>query len=650
MKKILPIVLVVTLLSMGFNTFAYPEFNYGINEIRETISFSKLVIKDAKDQSYAIIDLNESTSILTKTGEPSLPIVSKQYIFPSGTKIRKVDVTYYGETKNIIEKKILPAPSPIPILANENIEIKEYVEKQDVYSANETYPKKHFEYNLYAGLNNKNHVLILNLRCFPIKYIPKNNTIYTAEAVDIKLEYSWPENPIVYPDKFDLVIIAPQKFSFQLQPLIKHKNHIGLNTIFKTTEEIYNEYEGRDNPEKIKLYIKHAVENLGINYVLLVGGLKSSIWAIPRDDKNQGNSHWYVPVRYTNLCEDNGIFDPGFISDLYYADIFKVVENNTVFEDWDSNRNSIFGEWEGDNVDLIDLYPDVYVGRLACRNTFEVKIMVDKIIKYESTPADSSWFKKMILVGGDSHYDPSSDYIEGEMVCNKAFSYMSNFTPIKLYASNREHRIGLTPTPNNISGEISKGAGFILLDGHGNPASWNTHWHGQHSWDNTPGGIAINRFPILSNKEKLPITIIGGCHNSQFNVSFFTTLLNKPHMWTYGVPVPECFSWWLTRKIGGGSIATIGSTGLGYGYVGNNSDIDGNGIDEPDTIEGLGGYLEVSFFNKYNDGVNVLGETWGSTISNYLNVFPPMNDKIQTKCIQEWILLGDPSLMIGGYP
>ena len=120
-------------------------------------------------------------------------------------------------------------------------------------------------------------------------------------------------------------------------------------------------------------------------------------------------------------------------------------------------------------------------------------------------------------------------------------------------------------------------------------------------------------------------------------------------MWTYGAPVPECFSWWLTRKIGGGAIATLGSTGLGYGYVGNHSDIDGDGIDEPDALEGLGGYIEIMFFNIYSKGIEYLGEVWGTTIRNYLDVFPPMNDMIQMKCIQEWPLFGDPSLRIGGY-
>jgi hypothetical protein len=122
-------------------------------------------------------------------------------------------------------------------------------------------------------------------------------------------------------------------------------------------------------------------------------------------------------------------------------------------------------------------------------------------------------------------------------------------------------------------------------------------------------------------------------------------------MHTYGVPIPECFGWWLTRKINGGSIATIGSVGASYGLVGNNyGDIDGDGVDDPDCVEGYSGYLTREFFDIYNQSVDILGETWGGTISKYIDTWPDTWDQIDSKMVQEWVLFGDPSLKIGGYP
>lgn len=153
--------------------------------------------------------------------------------------------------------------------------------------------------------------------------------------------------------------------------------------------------------------------------------------------------------------------------------------------------------------------------------------------------------------------------------------------------------------------------------------------------------------PLFYNRNKLPICVVGGCHNSQFNVTATTFLLDA--LWVYG-PVPECFSWLLTKKIGGGAIATMGNTGLGYGKVGNSGDLDGDGIDDPDCVEGLGGYLETQFFKAYGvDGYDILGETWGQAITQYLTTYPGMAYKMDCKTVQQWPLLGDPSLKIGGY-
>jgi hypothetical protein len=197
--------------------------------------------------------------------------------------------------------------------------------------------------------------------------------------------------------------------------------------------------------------------------------------------------------------------------------------------------------------------------------------------------------------------------------------------------------------------EISKGSGFLLFEGHGSPTSWNTHWPGYHSWDDTPGGINVYKFVEFSNDGKYPICVIGGCHNSQFNISLVSTAFNMPSMWTYG-PFFESFAWHMARKVKGGAIASLGNTGLGYGAVGNYGDRDGDGIDLPDTLEGVGGYQIVQFFKTYYEGVDILGEVWGGAERKYLDTFPCMEDKIDCKTVEEWPLLGDPSLKIGGYP
>jgi len=127
------------------------------------------------------------------------------------------------------------------------------------------------------------------------------------------------------------------------------------------------------------------------------------------------------------------------------------------------------------------------------------------------------------------------------------------------------------------------------------------------------------------------------------------TTLDEPFMWTYGFPVPECFAWHLVKKNNGGSIASLGNTGLGYGAVGNHGDIDGDGIDQPDTLERLGGYQIRMFYEEIDDGEDILGKVWAQTINKYLDTFPGMDYQADAKTAEQWPLLGDPSLKIGGY-
>ncbi|KAA0009530.1 MAG: peptidase C25, partial [Thermoplasmata archaeon] len=390
-----------------------------------------------------------------------------------------------------------------------------------------------------------------------------------------------------------------------------------------TVENIYSSYDGRDGAEKVKYAIKDALENYGIKYVLLAGGRKPGI-----------KEEWLVPVRYSHL-DDGSNWEKSYLSDLYFSDIYKY-EDGITFDDWDSNGNGIFAEWGITGRDLLDLYPDVYVGRWACRNLAELKIMMEKTMEYENRAF--SEFKKFILVAGDS-YDDKHGFIEGELATWEASKYMQGFEIVKVWASE------VDLNPKNIRNAMNEGAGFAYFCGHGNPMSWSTHE--PYNFDEWEKGIQIWHFPLLKNGNKLPIVVIGGCHNSQFNVTIFNSF-NKEKIYR-GENAPECWSWWLTRKIGGGAIATIGNTGLGYHGSG---DDNGDGI--ADYIQILDGWLEINFFRLYSEGINMLGMLHSQTITEYIETFPgdekmPLKDVIDCKMIQQWCLLGDPSLKIGGY-
>lgn len=83
--------------------------------------------------------------------------------------------------------------------------------------------------------------------------------------------------------------------------------------------------------------------------------------------------------------------------------------------------------------------------------------------------------------------------------------------------------------------------------------------------------------------------------------------------------------------------------------MGEGGDLDHDGVNEPDCIEAASGYMTTQFFKIYNESHAALGQVFGETIKQYLDTYPGMSDQVHAHVVESWTLLGDPSLMIGGY-
>jgi hypothetical protein len=438
-------------------------------------------------------------------------------------------------------------------------------------------------------------------------------------------------------DTYSLVIIAPKDFSDALQPLVNHKLSKGVTTKLVTRDEIcdgvYFTSEGRDCAEEMKYFIKNAYDQWGTDYVLLVGGRYGGIL----------KEKWWVPVRYTNLDDDQN-WEGGYLSDLYFADLYDAYGN---FSTWDSNDNGIFAEWNSQGKDILDMYPELSVGRLACKNVKQVTTLVNKIIFYENTTAGEEWFNRMVVVGGDSAPNATDPWFEGEEENELALEYMTDFEGTRLWTSN-----GNFTGPQDVIDAISAGCGFLFFDGHGNPYSWSTHPpYNDSVWVN---GLQVKNMKKLTNGQQLPVTVCGGCHNGQFNTSLFNIIKGflqeglKYFQWKFYLLewIPECWAWKLMSIQNGGSIATMAYTGLDWFATG-----DYNNDSIPDCTQFLSGFANTQFFKNYGvNNMTILGQAHTQALIDYLTVYPPMAEKLDCKTVQEFVLLGDPSLQIGGYP
>jgi hypothetical protein len=662
MKKLFPVILVGLLLFSGIGLPAssshYDFLDDQQSKKIEEYSFNQEFNIQCSEK-FVSLSFDVESGFLSIPGQPLLPKVTKVFTFPIGTKIKDIDIEYNTKEFNL-PKKIQPAPQPIP--KDKYFSSKILSEKpmfdNEFYESEQIFPSSPYTIRKGVGLDNQNqHVIYLKIEYYT-QYIPAHDVVIIPEEVNVTVTYESSTCSFLGAEEYDLLIITDEFFKEDLLPLVNHKNKVDMITKLETVQNILPQYEGRDDAEDVKLFIRDAIEKWGIRYVLLAGGRKGQSF------------EWYVPSRRSNNGGSN--WESGYESDLYFADIYKMVENNIVFDDWDSNGNDIFAEWSyfSDKRDTMDYYPDVHIGRLPFRYPFEVKPVVSKIIDYENN-ANDAWFKDAVVVAGDTFPPfrgaPMDHVYEGEVVTNLTATLLEDigFDVQKLWLS-----LDAWKSSEDVITMLNQGSGFVHFAGHGNPSSW-----GNHPPDITENifydGLSVFDMKEFKNDGKLPITVVGGCHNAQFNVTirnipkiisqygFLGSFFVNPFRFFYMDWVPRDFCSWLVLQRNGGAIASIGNTGLGYGSIGEYGDFDLDNIVEPDCLETYGGWIETRFFDAYsNQQLSILGETRDQAIIDYINIignvgaYPEVgyinDDAIGRQTIEEWTLIGDPSLQIGG--
>jgi len=265
--------------------------------IEFSIDFSTPILKQNND--FCEIVVSEADGVMTKEGCPLMPVFSKTFEFPLGVHITSVDIIpSLIQTMNV-EKQVKPVPSKQKI--GDQIVLVEGIINEAIYRSAEAYPASWYTITTGAGLNNNNdHTLFVTVHLTPVRYFPSTNLLQYSTHFTIRINYD-PAMPSFHAsDPYPLVIITPSAYSSLLQPLVDHKTINGIPTKLVTLEEIYSSINRRDNPEKIKYFIKHAIENWDTQYVLLVGDIKT------------------LPIRSTYAS----LWERDLLSDQYYADIY----------------------------------------------------------------------------------------------------------------------------------------------------------------------------------------------------------------------------------------------------------------------------------------------------------------------------------------
>ncbi len=420
-----------------------------------------------------------------------------------------------------------------------------------------------------------------------------------------------------------LLIIAPDEFIEELQPLKRFKDCSIRQTSLLSLSDVYNTYSGVDEPEKIKRCIAAYQKSYGVEFVLLVGDC----------DK--------FPVRYCRAynTEWGSKYYP---SDLYYADLYK----SGAFDDWDGDNDNIIGEMNFTganfaqvNLDNMDLVPDVSIARIPASDVTEVQTYVNKVVDYEiNTPGN--WFNNALLV-----VDGTNEAFGDETKMNSIVPYLSGFTVYKRYHDESPYK---EMTNAQRAAELNKmmnaGVGFVNYYGHGNRLSW-------------AGWYSDSDLSSLTNTNMLPVIFATSCYTGRFHFDREYYLRRDGSIWNrtgtatppVDYPEPATVQSYLFDIYGDESFAehflVKSNTGC-IGYIGCVSKSEhGAWLADANRSDGLCPY----FFNAYSQGLRTLGGLWTNALDRFVsdvkNIGMYHYAYIQA---HKFFLYGDPTLRVGG--
>ncbi|MBN1578830.1 MAG: choice-of-anchor D domain-containing protein [Chitinispirillaceae bacterium] len=347
----------------------------------------------------------------SRPGEPVMPVIPVQIVLPAGMTLDHVALQTGTPVEIPGSHRIEHGQKPIPLLKNASRTVTNPDAK--IYDSDDPFPARRVE---VVGVQKKRGVAVAIINIFPMSYHPRSGRLigYTSVKLDVVTKpisaaeggvhggravqrqlYMSVENPedldsyedgssndggggvqplgICDPaDSYRYVVITSAALrdattDVTLRDLISHKQSHGISATIVTVEDIYAEYSGVDNPERIRNFIIDAYSNWETEYVLLGGDVG------------------IIPVRY---LYDDGTTIP---SDLYYQCLDGTYNND---------GDSYWGEpTDGPGGADVDLMAEVAIGRASAENAAEMSNFVYKTIAYANESESSPYLRQAMLLG-----------------------------------------------------------------------------------------------------------------------------------------------------------------------------------------------------------------------------------------------------------
>ena len=395
MKKLLLSITLILSLSMIFA--ATITENYKIEKPELTMN-----------EQYTKVNLNNGI-YLTKPGEPALPAIPVNLLLPPNEKAASIEINYMKPTT--LEGTHTPFPFQTPVPISQKQLSKFTRPNPEIYNSNRQYPyQNHSELitHYYRG----HSIAITNI--FPIRYNPQTRKITYYQEVEVTINSNYhdlaaeafSENyrtnkatvaklgkiidnhstinryPNQTPNRINnhmLVIITEESYLSDFEEFVEFKTKQGFNPLVETVEDIYTQYDGVDNQDKIRNYIKYCYENYETEYVILGGDTET------------------IPHRGFRVAAGSTT-DSDIPADMYYS----CLDRNGTGDgpDWNTNNNSFWGETQE-----ADYYPELAVGRISADASSEFEAVFNKQMMYQMDPVEED-LEKALMVGEELNDNP----------------------------------------------------------------------------------------------------------------------------------------------------------------------------------------------------------------------------------------------------
>jgi hypothetical protein len=366
-------------------------------ELTVTVPFDGSSVTMRDYAGYTVLYSPETYPIATP-GVPALPVLPLQVALPPES--RAVSVTVVDAAYIPVRGRfdILPATEQVPLSLMDITDIPLPSPDPGIYNSSETFPQ------VTAVFESSGSLLgfpVARISVYPVRWNPASGQLETLDSVTLTVEYvpdpsartvqvrsvgseqrsgDLVRNLVINPEGVfssgavmvesrdltfgEYVIITHPDYVSQAGTLAEWKTRKGVPATVVTTTWVNSNYSGVDLQQRIRRFLHDAMDN-GVDYALIFGD----------DDKVAARR---IRISYSSYSENA----PG---DYYWADL-----NDNAYggvDQWDSNGNGIWGQY---NIDNVSYYPAMLTGRASVNSVTEANTFVNKVLLYEQVDSPTT--------------------------------------------------------------------------------------------------------------------------------------------------------------------------------------------------------------------------------------------------------------------